>query len=75
VNHKIDIETMGERREPAPGCKVFVGDLKPDTQEREVEEVFAKYGQLRNCFVARAPGGFGFVEFEMRVTRQRRLRL
>jgi len=55
---------MGERREAAPGCKVFVGDLKPDTQEREVEEVFAKYGQLRNCFVARAPGGFGFVEFE-----------
>ena len=50
---------MGERREAAPGCKVFVGDLKPDTQEREVEEVFAKYGQLRNCFVARAPGTEG----------------
>lgn len=55
---------MAERREPQPGCKVFVGDLKPDTQEREVEEIFAKYGQLKNCFVARAPGGFGFVEFE-----------
>jgi len=55
---------MGERREPKPGCKVFVGDLKPDTQERDVEEAFAKFGQLKNCFVARAPGGFGFVEFE-----------
>jgi len=55
---------MGERREPKPGCKIFVGDLKPQTQEREVEEIFAKYGQLKNCFVARAPGGFGFVEFE-----------
>lgn len=55
---------MGERREAQPGCKVFVGDLKPDTQERDVEEIFAKYGQLKNCFVARAPGGFGFVEFE-----------
>jgi len=55
---------MGERREPKPGCKIFVGDLKPQTQEREVEEAFAKFGQLKNCFVARAPGGFGFVEFE-----------
>jgi len=55
---------MGDRRDPQPGCKVFVGDLKPDTQEREVEEAFAKFGQLKNCFVARAPGGFGFVEFE-----------
>lgn len=56
--------TMGERRGPKPGCKVFVGDLKPMTLERDVEEAFAKFGQLKNCFVARNPGGFGFVEFE-----------
>ena len=41
---------------PKPGCKVFVGDLKPQTQERDVEEAFAKFGQLKNCFVAGAPG-------------------
>lgn len=29
-----------------------------------MEEAFAKFGQLKNCFVARNPGGFGFVEFE-----------
>jgi len=50
-------------RNAAPGCKVFVGDLNPSTKERDVEEIFAKFGQLKNCFVAKAPGGFGFVEF------------
>jgi len=51
-------------RDAAPGCKVFVGDLNPSAQERDVEEIFAKYGQLKNCFVAKNPGGFGFVEFD-----------
>jgi len=60
----MDRPERHDRRDGPPGCKVFVGDLNPSTQERDVEEIFAKYGQLRNCFVARAPGGFGFVEFE-----------
>lgn len=51
-------------RNAAPGCKVFVGDLHPNAKERDVEEIFAKFGQLKNCFVAKNPGGFGFVEFE-----------
>ena len=52
----MDRPERHDRRDGPPGCKVFVGDLNPSTQERDVEEIFAKYGQLRNCFVARAPG-------------------
>ena len=43
-------------RNAAPGCKVFVGDLHPNAKERDVEEIFAKFGQLKNCFVAKNPG-------------------
>merc|ERR1712117_291466 len=30
----------------------------------ELEDAFAKYGPIRNCWVARNPPGFAFVEFE-----------
>jgi len=45
-------------------CKVYVGDLGYGCAKQELEEVFSKYGQLRNVWVARKPPGFAFVEFE-----------
>lgn len=45
-------------------CKVYVGELDPKAEKREVEDCFAKIGPLRNVWVARNPPGFAFVEFE-----------
>ncbi|RUS79707.1 hypothetical protein EGW08_012541, partial [Elysia chlorotica] len=47
-------------------CKVYVGDLGHGCAKQELEERFAKYGQLRNVWVARKPPGFAFVEFHDR---------
>ncbi|KAK3763894.1 hypothetical protein RRG08_039824, partial [Elysia crispata] len=47
-------------------CKVYVGDLGHGCAKQELEEKFAKYGQLRNVWVARKPPGFAFVEFHDR---------
>ena len=41
----------------APDCKVYIGDLKPGTTERDIEEPFSKFGQLRNVWVAQRPPG------------------
>merc|ERR1712026_496895 len=51
-------------RGPDSECKVYVGDLDPRTDKREVEEPFAKIGPLKNVWVARNPPGFAFIEFE-----------
>ena len=45
-------------------CKVYVGDLPPDASRAELEDAFSYYGRLKNCWVARRPPGFAFVEFE-----------
>ena len=44
-------------------CKVYIGDLPRDANEREIERLFRSYGELRNVWVARNPPGFAFVEF------------
>ncbi|XP_050408466.1 RNA-binding protein 1 isoform X3 [Patella vulgata] len=45
-------------------CKIYVGDLGYGAAKQELEEKFAKYGPLRNVWIARKPPGFAFVEFE-----------
>lgn len=45
-------------------CKVYVGNLNSSASKYEIESAFAKYGPLRNVWVARNPPGFAFVEFE-----------
>lgn len=45
-------------------AKVYIGDLDPNVEKQEVEEVFGKIGPLRSVWVARKPPGFAFVEFE-----------
>ncbi|GAX84333.1 hypothetical protein CEUSTIGMA_g11755.t1 [Chlamydomonas eustigma] len=46
------------------GCKVYVGGLRPDITEREVEDEFRRFGKLFKVWVARKPPGFAFIEFE-----------
>ncbi|XP_060566175.1 serine/arginine-rich splicing factor 7-like isoform X3 [Ruditapes philippinarum] len=45
-------------------CKIYVGDLARDCNEKDVERAFSYYGRLRSVWVARNPAGFAFVEFE-----------
>ncbi|KAJ8298817.1 hypothetical protein KUTeg_022877 [Tegillarca granosa] len=45
-------------------CKVYVGDLGYGAVKQELEDLFSRYGPLRNVWVARNPPGFAFVEFE-----------
>jgi len=45
-------------------ARLFVGGLNADTQERDVEDVFGKFGRIGNIWIARNPPGFGFVEFD-----------
>ncbi|XP_032804927.1 serine/arginine-rich splicing factor 3 isoform X1 [Petromyzon marinus] len=45
-------------------CKVYVGNLGNNGNKAELERSFSYYGPLRSVWVARAPPGFAFVEFE-----------
>ena len=42
-------------------CKVYIGNLSREVDRYEVEDLFARYGPLRNVWVARNPPGFGFI--------------
>jgi len=53
-----------EHRQWDPSCKVYVGNLLNDTQPRDLEDAFSKYGPVRTVWVARNPPGFAFIEFE-----------
>lgn len=55
---------MSRYREWDLSCKVYVGNLGTNASKYEIEKVFAKYGTIRNVWVARNPPGFAFVEFE-----------
>ena len=52
------------RRDGSLDCKIYVGDLPKDAEEKELERAFNYYGPLKSVWVARNPSGFGFVEFE-----------
>ena len=41
--------------------KIYVGNLDRDTTKDEVESLFAKFGELESCWIARNPAGFAFV--------------
>lgn len=46
--------------------RVYVGNLPEDIRDREVEDVFARYGKIRSCDVKLPPGrgpAFAFIEF------------
>ena len=41
--------------------RVFIGNIEPDVQEDELENVCGKYGTITDVWVARDPSGFAFV--------------
>ena len=45
-------------------AKLYIGNVDKHTDKRELESEFAKFGTLREVWVARHPPGFAFVEFE-----------
>ena len=45
-------------------CKIYIGGLKDDANRYDIEDVFVKYGPVRDVWVARKPPGFAFVEME-----------
>jgi len=45
-------------------CKIYIGGLKDDANRYDIEDAFAKYGPVKDVWVARKPPGFAFVEME-----------
>jgi len=54
----------GNHREWDISCKVFIGGLRDDANRYDIEDIFGKYGPVRDVWVARKPPGFAFVEME-----------
>ncbi|CAN6676092.1 unnamed protein product [Malus baccata var. baccata] len=46
--------------------RVYVGNLDPRVNERDLEDEFRLFGVLRNVWVARRPPGYAFIEFDDR---------
>eukprot|EP00123_Amoebidium_parasiticum_P000959 comp11917_c0_seq1/m.6571 comp11917_c0_seq1/g.6571 ORF comp11917_c0_seq1/g.6571 comp11917_c0_seq1/m.6571 type:complete len:257 (-) comp11917_c0_seq1:377-1147(-) len=46
------------------GTKVYVGNLNPDSDERDLRDEFERFGRLNDVWVARKPPGFGFVWYD-----------
>ncbi len=59
--------TGGQRQRAKPGCKLFVGGLPREIGTEELREMFAKFGDMLDCFVptddSGANRGFGFVTY------------
>jgi len=55
---------MPGHREWDPECKIFIGGLRDDANRYDIEDVFRKYGPVRDVWVARKPPGFAFIEME-----------
>ena len=57
----------GQRQRAKPGCKLFVGGLPREIGTEELRELFAKFGDMVDCFVptddSGANRGFGFVTY------------
>ena len=55
------------KKESQPGCKLFVGGLPREIGTEELRELFAKFGDMVDCFVptddSGANRGFGFVTY------------
>ncbi|KAG1679970.1 hypothetical protein FOA52_007034 [Chlamydomonas sp. UWO 241] len=55
---------MGDDRRSGDVTKVYVGGLRPDATEREVEDEFGRFGRIYKIWIARKPPGFAFIDFE-----------
>merc|ERR1712156_1403264 len=61
---QVLLSKMSRHRDWDVTCKVYIGNLGNNASKYDLEDAFAKYGPLRNVWVARNPPGFAFVEFE-----------
>jgi len=55
---------MARFRDENTECKIYVGDLAREAEEKDLERAFGHYGPLKSVWVARNPPGFAFLEFE-----------
>eukprot|EP00123_Amoebidium_parasiticum_P012034 comp21072_c1_seq1/m.28382 comp21072_c1_seq1/g.28382 ORF comp21072_c1_seq1/g.28382 comp21072_c1_seq1/m.28382 type:complete len:190 (-) comp21072_c1_seq1:450-1019(-) len=46
------------------GTKVYVGNLDYGIDERDLRDMFNRYGRVNDVWIARKPPGFGFVWFD-----------
>lgn len=44
--------------------QVFIGNLPPEAESRDLHDFFRDYGKINDAWVARKPPGFGFVWFD-----------
>eukprot|EP00808_Paulinella_micropora_P016944 g7149.t1 len=51
---------------PSQGYRLYVGSLDRDTDKRDLEEEFSRYGRISNIWIARNPPGFAFVDMDDR---------
>lgn len=65
---RLFLDMSGVIRGPAGSndCRIYVGNLPPDIRTKDVEDVFYKYGAIRDIDLKNRRGGppFAFVEFE-----------
>lgn len=65
---KLAAAISGVVRGPAGNndCRIYVGNLPPDIRTKDVEDVFYKYGTIRDIDLKNRRGGppFAFIEFE-----------
>jgi len=57
----MQLSKMSRHRDWDVTCKVYIGNLGNNASKYDLEDAFAKYGPLRNVWVARNPPGFAFV--------------
>lgn len=43
--------------------KLYLGQLRPDITQREIEDAFAKFGPIDNLWIARKPPGFAYLTY------------
>ncbi|KAL4232595.1 Paraspeckle component 1 [Mactra antiquata] len=51
-------------------CRLFVGNITPDTTEEQFKEMFASYGEVSEVFV-NAGRGFGFIRLDYRINAEK----
>ena len=45
--------------------RLYVGNLNPRAENRDLEDAFKSFGSVKDVWVARKPPGFAFVEFDV----------
>lgn len=61
VKYFMSNRDMGSKRD----CRVYIGNLPPDIRQRDLEDLFYKYGHINFIDVKLTRGApFAFIEFD-----------